>query len=292
MPLLRALATPPGVLPTACAFRWSEASGCSRAALWEPFSSQDGPSLTHKLSQRRQGLSKTSPGAHWASFEGPSGPSRAHLERHKGHFGSSGRPLHLSSSHIHHKNRTSKKHSKIHKILTILAFSGFSFRLSGSSRASLRALLAIFGPADALCDLPLSLTGPSWAVWALSWRRFQPSGPRPGGSLEAVLRPQNFSGMLFFLLHILLQFRAPFSTNFGAPLGRFWSLMGRSWGPLGSFFAGFRTLWDRPRRRTRRRRSYSTPPIPTTPTIANTPRGTGTLRIPISTSEIPERPFW
>ena len=180
-PFLRALATPPGVLPTACAFRWSEAFGCSRAALWEPFSSQDGPSLTHELSQRRQGLSKTSPGAHWASFEGPSGPSRAHLERHKGHFGPFGRPLHLSSSHIHHKSRTSKKHRKIHKILTILAFSGFSFRLSGSSRASLRALAAILDPADALCDRPRSLSGPSSAVWALSWRHLEPSWARPGG---------------------------------------------------------------------------------------------------------------
>ena len=155
---------------------------------------------------------------------------------------SSRRPLHLSSSQMHHKTRRSKKPRKTHRILTILAYSGFSFRLSGSSRASLRANLGIFGPADALCDLPLSLTGPSWAVWALSWRRFQPSRPRPGGSLEAVLRPQNFLPVLPFPAPYPSAVLAPFSINLCASFGRFWSLLGPPWGPLGPIFAGSGTL--------------------------------------------------
>ena len=42
----------------------------------------------------------------------------------------------------------------------------------------------------------------------------------PGGRSEA---PKLLSDV-FFPLHILLQLRAPFSTHFGALLGRFWSL--------------------------------------------------------------------
>ena len=184
IPFLRALATPPGVLPAACSFRRPGGPGCVTGVHWPPFPSQNDPPFTCWVSGRRQALSETSPGAHWASLGGLSGPSWAHLDRPEGHLGPFG-PLHLSSSHIHQKTPTSKKHLRTHRILMILAFSGFSMRLSGSSCASLRTLAAILDPADALCDRPDSLSGPSSAVWAPSWRLLEPSWARPGGPWRA-----------------------------------------------------------------------------------------------------------
>ena len=88
----------------------------------------------------------------------------------------------LSTSFRHtwtRKSTQAKSFVKHRKILTILAFSGFSLRLSWCSRTFLRALAAILDPADALCGRPVSLSGPSSAVWALSWRLFRLSGAPP-----------------------------------------------------------------------------------------------------------------
>ena len=168
MPFLRALATPPGVLPAARAFRWPKGPGCLPGAFWPPLPSQNDPPFTCYISERRRALSKTSPGAHRASFGGLFGPSWADLRSPAAHFGPFRMPLHIFSTHMDPKIHTSKTPRKTYNMLTILAFSGFSLHLSWSSRAPLRALAAIFDPADALCGRPGSLSGPSSAVWARS----------------------------------------------------------------------------------------------------------------------------
>ena len=81
IPFLRALATPPRVLPGARSFRRPGGPGCTMGALWPPFPSQNGPPFTCYVSGRRRALSETSPGAHWAGFGGLLGPSWADLHR-------------------------------------------------------------------------------------------------------------------------------------------------------------------------------------------------------------------
>ena len=81
MPFLRALATPPRVLPGARSFRRPWAPGCTRGALWPPFPSQNDSPFKCYVSGRRRALSETSPGAHWAGFGGLLGPSWADLHR-------------------------------------------------------------------------------------------------------------------------------------------------------------------------------------------------------------------
>ena len=144
-------------------------------------------------------------------------------------------PPHLSSNQTNQKTPTHKKHRKTHRILTILAFSGFSWRLFWSSCASPRALAAILEPADTLCGRPQSLSDLSWAAWSPFWRPLGPSWARPGGPWRPFGGPKKISGCSFLPLRIPLPFRPPFLAPSGALFGCFRSLLG----PYGAVFLIF-----------------------------------------------------
>ena len=139
-------------------------------------------------------------------------------------------PPHLSSNQTNQKTPTHKKHRKTHKILTILAFSGFSWRLFWSSCASPRALAAILEPADTLCGRPQSLSDLSWAAWSPFWRPLGPSWARPGGPWRPFGGPKKISECSFFTSPYPSSISSAVSGTFGCPFRLFSQPLGALWG--------------------------------------------------------------